>query len=157
MIKMNLKGEIPSPQIGLAARRWPCGRLPESARHRLHPAESAVHPCLGIETTTCTRDFRERGAGSVFNALPPKNTNTSFSVVCVEHILFFGSPAGLSISCDCTKGGGGRGLLEWDGVLDGTPPGVFLSVIISCRGRMMMMKLAIACIRLCLLLHVSSS
>lgn len=35
-------------QTGSSARRWSRGGLPEPARHRLHPAESALHQCFWI-------------------------------------------------------------------------------------------------------------
>lgn len=81
-------------QTGPAARRRPRRGLPEPARHRLHPAESAVHQRLWIETTTW-----ERGAGPIYShAHHPIKTPPSLSSVSNIYSL----PAGANpSSCLC--------------------------------------------------------
>lgn len=84
--KSSCRWPVPcAPQTGPAARGRSRGGLPEPARHRLHPAESALHQRLGVE---------DRGGGAsspvtyINRPLPLRETGTS----CLKRILSFPAP-----------------------------------------------------------------
>lgn len=120
-------------QTGPAAWWRPCCGLPESARHRLHPAESALHQCIRIKSTICPCDSGQTGAWSTYNLhhrykyrprpLKTLKVPSLTSVLNIYSSLNCCFPKGaslslLSVSCDFTTGVGcgGGGVpsgLQW--------------------------------------------